>query len=55
MNDGGNIAPHVGARIETLQCNVPIITLAIAPHVGARIETTTDGDTRLMEKSSPLT
>ena len=35
------VAPHVGARIETVESSAisTVISILVAPHVGARIET----------------
>ena len=33
------VAPHAGARIETLFCGANVLTQCVAPHAGARIET----------------
>ncbi len=35
----GEVAPHAGARIETLNTAVAAVMATVAPHAGARIET----------------
>ena len=38
-DDDANVAPHVGAWIETTNLTTPTLLTAVAPHVGAWIET----------------
>ncbi|WP_409999457.1 hypothetical protein [Gimesia chilikensis] len=42
VDPGDGIAPHVGARIETIPPSPTSEPTLIAPHVGARIETGMD-------------
>ena len=51
--DGQDVAPHVGAWIETLLLHKAVLNFEVAPHVGAWIETKLSAYTNNTDSVAP--